>query len=199
MIGISNQGSRASLNCNLFGGDSASAQCLRFGELWYDVFAIGTAFSSYQIAVNVNMTTTTSAGADQSKTETIVVSPEQLIQTSTDGEVIARLIGDFSPFQQYPVLSEKYLMVPSQPLNNPRVSAGIINWMFIDKNDAELDGTVCNKIGVSFEGFRTENGACENAPGSCLRNQLEDFYQRDDQKRQRGQVNNQYSLFFPLC
>eukprot|EP00012_Vannella_robusta_P012838 CAMPEP_0206197456 /NCGR_PEP_ID=MMETSP0166-20121206/9065_1 /ASSEMBLY_ACC=CAM_ASM_000260 /TAXON_ID=95228 /ORGANISM="Vannella robusta, Strain DIVA3 518/3/11/1/6" /LENGTH=277 /DNA_ID=CAMNT_0053615147 /DNA_START=335 /DNA_END=1168 /DNA_ORIENTATION=+ len=109
----------------------------------------------------------------------LTISPEKLTQITSDGELIAKLIGDFSPFEQHPVLAQKYMMIPSQPRNHPRVQEGIQNWMLVDKSDVELDGTVCNKIGISFEGFRNEYGACENVPGSCLRNQLDDLFHSD--------------------
>ena len=112
-----------------------------------------------------------------------MVSPESTIATTEpDKWLIARLIGDFAPFQQYPELTQKYLAVPAQPPEHPRVQEGVKNWMIVDKTLVELDGLTCNKIGVSFEAFRTEYGACSNEPGSCLRNQLDDYYKVLDHK-----------------
>ena len=53
MLGISNQNSRAGLDCSLFGSESSSAHCLRFDSLWYDMFAIGTAEINYDITIDV--------------------------------------------------------------------------------------------------------------------------------------------------
>ena len=64
--------------------------------------------------------------------------------------------------------------------------------MFIDAVDVELSGLVCNKVGVSFEAFRNEFGACGNRPDSCLRNQLEDFHQEDAEKRNSGLVGDYF-------
>lgn len=187
ILGTSNDGSRAALTCDIFGTtDSASAHCLRFDELWYDSFQVGLGQTHYDINVEMDMHTVNNQGQQIDSTETITISPSNLLQISNDGTLIARLVGDFSPFEQHPVLTSKYLMIPSQPLSNPRVRDGIINWMLVDKTEVELDGTVCNKIGVSFEGFRNEYKACQNAPSSCLRNQLEDFYQSDKEKQQLG-------------
>ena len=150
------------------------------------MFTIGSAQIWYNIEVNVNITSENEWGNLSQARESIILSPEEIIKSTSDGTVIAQLIGDFSPFEQHPVFSEKYLAVPSQPLNNPIVQQGMPNWMLIDKSDVELDGTVCNKIGVSFEGFRNEYGACGNSPSSCLRNQLTDFYEEDIAKSNQG-------------
>jgi len=49
--------------------------------------------------------------------------------------------------------------------------------MLIRRDDITFDGLTCNKVGVSYEAFQHESGKCENSPGSCLRNQLEDFHE----------------------
>lgn len=48
--------------------------------------------------------------------------------------------------------------------------------MFVDKNLVDLSGLVCNKIGVSYEGFYSDSNSCAKKPMSCLNNQLNDFY-----------------------
>lgn len=121
LLGISDSSSRAGLSCSLFGPDSSSAHCLRFSELWYDAFEIGTAYVSYTITVAMQTFREDGVGGGTYETELVTLGPEVPIAVSSDGQLIGKLIGDFAPFQQFPVLSEKYLMVPSQPLSNPRV------------------------------------------------------------------------------
>lgn len=174
VIGISDEQSRANLDCSLFGSDASSAHCLRFNDLWYDVFAVGQAEVHYDITISLLRF---DEGSQSYVQEDMVLSPSKTIVTSATGDIVAKLIGDFAPFQQFPVFEEKLLMVASQPQDHPRVTAGVQDWMIVDKTLVELSGLECNKIGVSFEGFRTESGACRNRVGSCLRNQLEDFYQ----------------------
>jgi len=199
IIGISDEQSRAALDCSLFGSDSSSAHCLRFDDLWYDVFEVGQAQIYYDITVSILRF---DEGSQTYVQEDIILSPSKTIATSSGKEIVARLIGDFAPFQQYPVFEEKLLMVASQPPEHPRVTAGVQDWMIVSKTLVELSGLECNKIGVSFEGFRTESGACRNRVGSCLRNQLEDFYQADSLKRSQGKVGDYflsvYGTFVPL-
>ena len=130
------------------------------------------------------------------------LSPTHTTSASSDGWLVGRLLGDLASFTQYEDFDNKKLTVPSQPRSNPRVQAGISNWMLVDDLRFELDGTVCNKIGVSFNAFQMESGACQNVAGSCLNNQLENLYQADLEKSQRGLVGEylignygEFSLF----
>ena len=59
--------------------------------------------------------------------------------------------------QQPPNLNDFYLMKPSNPLNNVRVQQGTSMWMFFSKTFVTLDGSECNKIGVSYSAFRRES------------------------------------------
>ncbi len=128
---------------------------------------------------NVTGAETTPMGSGGYVSESIVLSPESIIGKSQDGSVVARLLGDFAPWQEPAELSGKYLFVPAVPRDHPRVAGGTANWMLIDKEAAEFGGDTCNKIGVSFPAFRYEPGRCSRPPNSCLHNQLDDFHNKD--------------------
>lgn len=83
-------------------------------------------------------------------------------------------------------------MIPSSPSTDPRVLAGDSDWMLLDKELFDLTGDTCNKIGVSFYGFETESKACLTQVGSCLHNQLDDYYTSDNAKRQAGEVGEYF-------
>lgn len=53
VLGLSNDGTRASLNCELFGDQMTSAHCLRWGEYWYDLFGIREAQLDFTIQLRV--------------------------------------------------------------------------------------------------------------------------------------------------
>jgi hypothetical protein len=53
VLGLSNDGTRASLNCELFGDQMTSAHCLRWGEYWYDMFGIRQAQMDFLIQMRV--------------------------------------------------------------------------------------------------------------------------------------------------
>ena len=63
------------------------------------MFTIGSAQIWYNIEVNVNITSENEWGNLSQARESIILSPEEIIKSTSDGTVIAQLIGDFSPFE----------------------------------------------------------------------------------------------------
>ena len=59
-------------------------------------------------------------------------------------------------------------------------------WMFVPKEGVTLDGTECDKIGVSYEAFQNQANKCSMIIGSCLKNQLEDMNSNDLQRIAQG-------------
>lgn len=59
-------------------------------------------------------------------------------------------------------------------------------WMFISKEGVTLDGSECDKIGVSFEAFQNQANKCGMIIGSCLKNQLEDYFSDDLERINHG-------------
>jgi len=58
--------------------------------------------------------------------------------------------------------------------------------MFLDKYLFTLDGSECNKIGVSYSAFRYESNKCQNRVGNCLKNQINNYYNNDLIRIQNG-------------
>jgi len=168
---FSKKSSRSQGDCDFwgFGLTPATAHCLRWGELWYASYSLGSPETHFNINVALSI--------DLETQEVLKISPESPGALSSDGRIAARLVGDFASWKQIPDYDDFLLFVPNQPVSNPRVSEPPEQtWMLIRRDDITFDGLTCNKIGVSYEAFRHESGKCENSPGSCLRNQLEDFH-----------------------
>lgn len=169
---FSKSSSRAQGDCDFWGLGltPATAHCLRWGELWYVSYSLGSPETYFNINVALSV--------DLETQEIMKISPETPGALSSDGRVAARLIGDFASWKQIPDYDDFLLFVPSHPVTNSRVTdPPEKTWMLIRRNDITFDGLACNKIGVSYESFRHESGKCQNNPGSCLRNQLEDFHE----------------------
>ena len=124
--------------------------------------------------------------------EHVRIGSERRIGRSADGGVVATFIGDFAPAKAPAVLNDQYLLVPdirSLPpelvADHPQLSngGGTGDWMIIDKDAFELDGSVCNKIGVGYTAFRHQSGFCNQQAGSCLRRQPKDYWGRANQDR----------------
>jgi len=168
---FSKKSSRSQGDCDFwgFGLTPATAHCLRWGELWYASYSLGSPETHYNI--NVALST------DLETQEVLKISPESPGALSSDGRVAARLVGDFASWKQIPDYDDFLLLIPNQPVSHTRVSeTPEKTWMLVRRDDITFDGLTCNKIGVSYEAFRHESGKCENSPGSCLRNQLEDLH-----------------------
>ena len=70
--------------------------------------------------------------------------------------MIAKIIGDLPGNIPPPDLSNKILLVPSQPANHPWVKGGMAYWMLIDEMMFGLEGDTCNRIGVGYTAFNTQ-------------------------------------------
>jgi len=181
VLGISGQSTRSqTLNCNLF-GNVQSAHCLRFENLWYAAYTIGQPQLHFTIDVTIQQDGTT---------RTLQLGPHAPGASTSDGRVVARLLGDFAAYTNVLVDygATKYLMVPSSPTSHPRYVAGMSSWLLVDKTDVTLDGSVCDKVGVSYSAFRHHSNRCSRPAGSCLGNQLEDMQLADEQRLRSGQA-----------
>ena len=177
LVGFCKSDSRANTHCSLF-GEASSASCLTFSGDWYSAYSIGPAESWYRIVVTVT---------DGLRTSTLHLGPDELgVQDPIFG-VSARLIGDFAKFRDAMVLSERLLLIPSAPMDSSRVRAPVpLEWLFVAKSDVTLDGTQCNKIGVSYNGFNSQGSRCQMPAGYCVKNQIDDFRAYDLALAQKG-------------
>lgn len=179
--------------CSLFGQNFYSLSCLRFDDVWYDTFTVGTSEVYYEIYVTISYwNATTSTQSD----ETIVLSPQNLKARSSDGSVLGDLVGDFSSFKTFPDLSQNYLFVPSRPSSSARVQEGRDGYMLLPRDLVDLTGMTPNKVGVSFQGFNNQPNACTNPAGSGLQNQLDDYYKADSLRRSKGLATNYFASSF---
>jgi len=50
-------------------------------------------------------------------------------------------------------------------------------WMILRDNFFTLDGNECNKIGISYSGFRNQPGQkCNEPQNTCLASQIKDYW-----------------------
>ncbi|KPA85907.1 hypothetical protein ABB37_00219 [Leptomonas pyrrhocoris] len=178
---------RANQACNLFDAYT-TASCLRFGQRWYSGYTIGSYITWLTLNVTVSRNITAdppngSNGIVQSMTQQTVVlqlSPSVLGDNAGGGwGASARLVGSFAPTDQPLDLTSRMLFAPALPLTDERVRAGAAEWIVLPNTLVTLDGTECNKVGVSYEAFASQGNRCNLRPGSCLSSQLEDYRTSD--------------------
>lgn len=165
---------RGSLDCNPFGYKMASAHCLRFGDNWWDLFDIGLGQLFYEIEIDIK---------GEKFEETIKVSPSQNVAINKDKSVLATIVGDFNPWTQYPTFESQFLAIPSKPAGSSRVLAGVANWMTVSKDNVDISGMSCNKIGIGYTGFYSQQTRCNVPAGYCLHNQLDDIFNVEEKLR----------------
>eukprot|EP00758_Cryptobia_borreli_P014885 Tbor_TRINITY_DN5967_c2_g2::TRINITY_DN5967_c2_g2_i9::g.19069::m.19069 len=188
LFGLCSSTSRANINCALL-ADGASATCLNFSPLWYSAYSIGPPETWYRITVTVS----TEAHHTDGKplTSSILLGPDQLGGKNDAFGVTAQLIGDFASFKSPTTFDTKYLFVPAVPIDDPRVTAEVpTEWMLIEKHQVTLDGSECNKIGVSYQASVSEGNKCALSRGSCTGAQIDDLRAADAEKAAQGITGN---------
>jgi hypothetical protein len=177
-------------------GAAFSASCLRFDDIWYDVYDIGLSQTVFDVQVNVSFTNATT-GLQQNST--IVLSTNSLIGVSDDGAVMGQLLGQFASFQAVPALGQTSLyFYPARPVGGARQQEGFAGSLLVPLSMVDLTGRTPNRIGASFEAFYNQPQACTNPAGAGLQGQLDSLY-KADKKRVAGGLAPQYlaSVFGP--
>ncbi|KAF9607347.1 hypothetical protein IFM89_033935, partial [Coptis chinensis] len=183
--------SRAPSSCGhsftgLFRGKQNTAHCLRFPGDWFHVFSIGKRSLGFSIRVEVNT---------GSKISEVVVGPENRTVLSNDKFLRANLIGDFVGYTSLPEFEDLYLVVPrqgdlGQPKNNEtnllqpqNLGTNLSMWMLLE---SVRFGNLCDQIGVGYDAYDGQPDFCSRPLWSCLRNQLWNFWEGDQERIDQG-------------
>ncbi|KAL4424812.1 hypothetical protein ABPG77_000852 [Micractinium sp. CCAP 211/92] len=174
---------RANLDCGLF-NLKKSAHCLRWDDnWWYIAFTIGEYLMDFRVNLDI-ATRSTNATTNITTTtrEVLEVTPVQPFQRDSSRRISAKLLGDLESYQQAPQLDGKYLFIPWKNGEDPQqaYTGHFEEWMVVDPAMVTTTGLECDKIGVSYSGFRnSQPNACTTPAGSCLKNQLVDLWNQD--------------------
>ena len=119
MFGLDNNNlNRGNLCDALDFGSASTAHCLKFDQLWYSGYLIGQYSIYYEIDVTVQES---DAQGNLLQSYQLHLGSATRVQKSSDGNVIATVIGDFSPVSPPASLDSYYLMKPSRPATHTRV------------------------------------------------------------------------------
>ena len=196
-----------------------SGHCLRMDPLWYTAFSIGAHSVYYTIDVIFHRCSTV-AGANSSVPRSCTYDVARLSPVNhgfckdfgrydaTTGTLLpsnvsacdawVSLEGDFAAFEAAPDYSSRLLFMPflcqdsSKCLNRTLDSSD--RWMLIEQYKTTT-GSECDKIGVSYSAFNSQGSKCDIPFGSCLGNQLEDYYQSDLALERQGRVGSYFTKF----
>ena len=176
------------LKCDGFLDTSASAHCMVYDQLWFSAYKIDKYKLEYKIEINIIDT------KDNQIISSLELSPQNIINSDENNNILVKLIGDFLPTDLFPRdLSDKFLLIPTRPKDNINVQSGSQRWMLIDKIKFSLDGNECDKIGVGYFAFNSQSEKCNVESGSCLNNQIYHLLKSDIEKVKQGK-NPEYLL-----
>ncbi|KAI6653516.1 Protein HAPLESS 2-like [Oopsacas minuta] len=170
-----------------------SAHCLRMEKLYYDAYSIKPPVVEYAIHVKVEMGKEADRmdgmPYDWEEVETITINPKSDTIASKNG-LVAKIHGDYAPISAIDTFEDRILFVPSpsQRRNTKReysraYRGGARSWLLIPVNKVDLSGLSCDRVGVSYTGFKNQISRCNYRNGSCLGNQLWDFYLESEKIR----------------
>ena len=189
LLGDGTKISRGKLACNALDSDSpsASAHCLRMGKLWYSAYEIGQAREHFNVYARLSTCDESGTTCQPLANSTIVAvgptSPKAVIKNN-DNDV--RIAWQYYGKADSPIgLTSKYLLRPNchgssactATYGKLTQSSGMAKtditdptrWLLIDKTDVTKTGNECNKIGISYSGFRNQGmNKCVSNFGSCL-------------------------------
>lgn len=177
-------------NCDGLFDISATGHCFRYSDIWYSAYTVEQYKINYLIKINVTNT------LDNSTISYLELSPKNTFSMNEDKNILVKIIGDFLPADIFPRdYSNKFLLIPSKPENHFFVKEGYFRWMLVDKDKFTIDGSQCDKIGVSFTAFQNQKEKCNVPVQSCLKNQIIDLYREDAERYMKG-LNTEYLIVY---
>ncbi|KAL5552121.1 hypothetical protein UlMin_002297 [Ulmus minor] len=164
---------------NWLKGKPNTAHCVRFPGDWFHVFGIGQRTMGFSVTIKVKT---------GSKVSEVIVGPENRTVTSHDKFLKVNLIGDFVGYTNIPTFEDFYLVIPRQGGDGQPQNLGMnySMWMVLERVRFTVDGRECNKIGVGYEAFKNQPDFCSVPNGTCLHDQLWNYWEADQNKISRN-------------
>lgn len=149
-----------------FLSNSMTAFCLNFPNIWFSLYEVPNYQFNY--IITLKMSATLQNGTTQDKDFYLSNS----IKRVNNGIFSAEILGEYAPTSPPPTFSDKYLLKPHIPVDE---ASPTDNWLLVPKDMVSLDGSTCNKIGVSYTAFQNQANKCQQARASCLSNQIKNI------------------------
>lgn len=154
---------RSGHKCGLF-DPHAHITCVLYNNTWYSVFAIESPKLLSLIEIRIELP----------RNRTVVRQVGTLVPDAHEGDISLHYTADFAASSGAPLLSDRYLIQDRRPGGEVAI---------LDRSLFALDGSECNKIGVSTHAFMAQGSRCQAPKGSCLRNQLAEIRSAAEQRR----------------
>jgi hypothetical protein len=147
------------------------ARCMRLGELWYRGYEIGRPIKSF--AVDLEVIEGAQVHTASLSTTDRMYSTQHDVSYNGQLDLEATIEGELAGYEGIPDLSNHILYIASSPSSHPYVIDYATSMLLVPREQSSLDGGECNKVGVSFATFRSQEAHCGTREiGDCLHNQL---------------------------
>lgn len=167
-----------------------SAHCLRFSDLWYNVYRLKRPFIEHSVHMQLYEKHNYPDGRTHwhEVTKGMTVNIGTFVRHTHDA--LPTLAFTYIPFTDQSAgifcldPAKTTLLIP-QPLppekasDYPQAEGGPNQYMIVRDNEISFDGEECDKAGVSFEAFARQPDRCAKQRGTCLRNQPVDMWRAD--------------------
>lgn len=169
---------RNGLHCGWFQKYKASEHCLRMSNLFLNVYS----FRPPRVVFNITVYIYSLKDGQWNRIGLADIGPHKVTQFLKDGQIRVDFSGDFAPKLHFYRLHTKYLLVPDPSIIPASVAeinfvkSGKKEWLVVEKSKVDLFGESCNKIGVWFNAFKSQDDFCRQHQQSCLSSQPEAFW-----------------------
>lgn len=150
-----------------FRNSFSTAHCMRTGELYFHGYEIGESSEYYEIKFKIKK------GDDNLEFTLTPADPFIGFDQAGGWKLKAESDGGSDKPRDTPDLSNYILYIPASPDTHPFVQDYQHNMLLVPREEVSIDGSECNKVGVSFRTFRSQANSCQTSEaGDCLHNQL---------------------------
>jgi len=194
---------RSGLTCKFATSSSqASAHCMRMDKLWYTVHTFGESSRDFTIHVRafdqIEKVVNNKKIVESVNGGEIILSPSVKSGVGKYKRIIAHYVGDFAPVKSYPVLSERYFLIPKKSKgldqsSHLQTKEGVSKFLIFPMSMVDLHKGACDKIGVGYAAFKNQAAGgvgfgCHEKQGSCLKNQPWHFFNEDQERVNQGKT-----------
>ncbi|KAK9500046.1 hypothetical protein O3M35_001388 [Rhynocoris fuscipes] len=178
-----------------------SAHCLRFSELWYNVYRLKTPFIVHRTEFRLFEKHATETGTTHWHDLTKKIKHSALLGTFvrhlSDNDHDPSLVFTYTPLSDLqkgqfcldPVVAT--LLVPRPVPKHlehkfPQIKSGPKEYLLVRSEDVSFDGEDCDRAGTSFRAFAKQPLRCAHVKGTCLANQPLHLWQHDIELKKKG-------------
>ncbi|XP_070578829.1 uncharacterized protein [Ptychodera flava] len=186
----------------------ASTHCLVLDSLWYKVHEIEQPTVEHSVKLNINVgDNKSSAGlveiADFMVNDLDIGTRKPIHGTENDKVSVIYSDNNSSMnlsfpinFQDKVILTADVKSLSNVQSDDPQTKHGAFEYLVVNKSDITVDGSQCDKMGVSYQAFVNQDDPCHQPLMTCLENQPYNAWFQDTNKMAQGKKGRYFAGFY---